>query len=94
MIGTFTIRSFLILASSKINIPQRVKELFSYIPAAVLPAFIFPSAFYHQGSVDFLMGKERFVVMIASGFWFLKTRSPLTTIIFGLLFLYGLNRFL
>ncbi|MGZ5278497.1 MAG: AzlD domain-containing protein, partial [Pseudobdellovibrionaceae bacterium] len=58
-LGTIGIRVSLIAASAKIKISDRTKEIFSYIPAAILPAFIAPAVFFHEGHVTWLAGKER-----------------------------------
>jgi branched-subunit amino acid transport protein len=71
-VGTFSIRGTLILFSSRLQIPARVKELFSFIPAAILPAFVTPAVFYHQGAVEWALGKERLLVLLLAGMicWF------------------------
>ena len=61
-VGTLIIRGTLIFLSSRFTISERVKDLFSFIPAALLPAFILPAAFFHQGKVEALFGKERLLV--------------------------------
>ncbi len=91
--GTLSIRFSMIALSSKIVISERTKEIFSFIPAAILPAFIAPSAFFHQGQVLSLGGKERMVVLIFVTFLFLWTRSTLATICVGLSALYLLTQF-
>ena len=65
-----------------------MKEIFSFIPAAILPALVTPGVSSHQGQVDWLFDKERLVILlIAAGFWFF-TRSMAKTIAFGLISLY------
>lgn len=64
MLGTIAIRGSFIAISGKMKISHKVKDLFTYIPAAILPALILPGTFYHQGAVEWLNGKERFVVML------------------------------
>jgi branched-subunit amino acid transport protein len=87
-VGTIAIRGSIIAVSAKINISNRWREIFSYIPAAILPAFVAPAAFFHQGRVAIAHGKERFfILLLATGVCYL-TRSTLATIVFGLLSLY------
>lgn len=88
-LGTFFIRISIIAISGKILISDRTKELFSYIPAAILPAFIAPAVFFHQGQVNWLQGKERLFVLVLAVLVSLKTRSTVVTIIFGLVALYA-----
>lgn len=92
-LGTITIRGSIIFASSRLKITPRVKELFTFIPAAILPAFIVPSSFYNVGHVAPLMGKERLFVLIGAAAICLWTRSTLATIVFGLVSLYLLVQF-
>lgn len=93
MIGTFSIRYSLIAISSRVKISDRIRELFSYIPAAILPAFITPSAFFHEGTSAWLMGRERLFILILATFVCLWTRSTLITICFGLMGLYFITQF-
>ncbi len=93
-LGTITIRGSLIFLSSRIKISARVKELFSYIPASILPAFVAPAVCFHVGSVDWLLGKERFAILILAGFVCYKTKSTLVTIFFGMIALYAIHYFI
>lgn len=90
-LGTIAIRYSLIGISGRVEISPKVRELFSYIPAAILPAFVAPSAFLHVGHVEWLSGHERAVVLIAAGVLCYFTRSTLLTIVFGLAALYVLS---
>lgn len=91
-LGTILIRYSIIGMSSKIQISDRVKELFSYIPAAILPAFIAPAVFFHQGQVSWAFGKERVLVLIISTGVCLLLRSTFATISSGLIILYLLTQ--
>lgn len=91
-IGTIIIRGSIIAVSDKIQISDRTKELFSYIPAAILPAFVAPAVFFHQGQVSWAFGKERFIVLILSLVICFKTRSTVATIVVGLLALYVITQ--
>lgn len=83
-IGTLAIRSSIILLSSRIKISDRVKELFSFIPAAILPAFVAPAVFLHEGHVAWTYGKERLLILILAIVVCMYTKSTLATITFGL----------
>ncbi|MBY0385206.1 AzlD domain-containing protein [bacterium] len=93
MLGTFSIRYSLIAISSRVKISERIKELFSFIPAAILPAFITPSAFFHNGQAVWLLGRERLFILILATFVCLWARSTLLTICFGLVGLYLIAQF-
>lgn len=88
-LGTIVIRGTFIFLSAKVKISPRVREIFAYIPVAVLPALITPMVFFHQGQSAVLFGKERFVVLILSSLICYATKSMLATVVFGLLLLYG-----
>ena len=92
-VGTLAIRGSIIAISTKVKISDRWKELFTFIPAAILPAFVAPAVFFHQGSVGWAFGKERFVVLVLATVLCAITRSTLATIAFGLSALYLLTNF-
>lgn len=92
-LGTFAIRMSLIGLSSRITISNRTKQVFSYIPAAILPAFIAPAAFFHQGSLEWAYGKERLLVLLISTAICFLTQSTLATVGLGLFLLYSLTQF-
>jgi branched-subunit amino acid transport protein len=91
-LGTLAIRGSVIAVSRRIKISDRVRELFSFIPAAILPAFVAPSVFFHRGTVDWLQGKERFFILALATAVCYFSRSTLATICFGLASLYLLTR--
>lgn len=88
--GTLVIRGFFIALSGRMKITDKTRELFSFIPAAVLPAFILPAAFFHQGAVDAIQGKERFLALLVAIGVTMYRRSTLLTISAGLGALYVL----
>ena len=92
--GTLGIRGSLIALSSKVQISARTREIFSYIPAAILPAFLAPAVVFHQGEIDLLVGKERLLVAVLATAICFKTRSTLWTILGGLTALALLSRLL
>lgn len=83
-VGTFAIRFSMIALSSKMRISQRTKQIFTFVPVCVLPAFIAPAVFYHQGQIPWLFEKERLAVLVFATFVCFLTRSILLTICFGL----------
>lgn len=90
-LGTFTIRGIFIAMSARIKISDRWRQLFSYIPAAILPAFIAPAVFFHEGHQAWLLGKERFFILVISSVVCFYSKSTLATIVFGLAALYLIN---
>ncbi len=93
-IGTFGIRASFIFFSDRIKLSNRAKEVLSFIPAAVLPALITPIVFYHQGSVELIMGKERFLVLFLASVLCYFFRNMLVTILFGLSLLFFMTTYL
>jgi branched-subunit amino acid transport protein len=87
-VGTLAVRGSIIALSSRIQFSERARELLSFIPAAILPAFIAPAVFFHQGRVPEALGKERFVVLALAALVCLRTRSTLATVASGLVALY------
>ncbi len=90
--GTIFIRCFFIALSGKMNISSRVRELFTFIPAAIFPALIMPATFFHKGSVEMLLGKERFIILIISAIICFFVRNTLFIIVLGLAILYAMTR--
>jgi branched-subunit amino acid transport protein len=82
--GTLMIRGCFIALSSRMKINPSVRDLFTFIPAAIFPALIMPGTFFHFGTVDWLMGKERFVVLMLAAVFGYFIRHTLAVIVFGL----------
>jgi branched-subunit amino acid transport protein len=93
-VGTFAIRVFFIALSGRMRISPKTKELFTYIPAAIFPALVVPATFFHQGQVAALAGKERFLVLIASGIFCYFVRNTFAVIVFGLAVLFVISSYL
>jgi branched-subunit amino acid transport protein len=90
-IGTLAIRSSIILVAARVQISERHKEIFSFIPAAVFPALAASMVYFHDGQVYWLFGKERlFVLILATGVAY-RIRKITVTLLFGLLLLYFLT---
>ncbi len=89
-VGTLAIRGSIILISStgKFVISDRMRELFSFIPAAIIPAIVAPMVFFHSGKVAWLGYRERLWVLLLAVFVCYFTRHMVATIGFGLLVLY------
>ena len=92
-VGTIAIRGSIIAASSRFRISDRMKEAFSFIPAAVLPAMAVPMVFYHKGHQEWLLGKERFVILVLASILAVYSRKMTVVLIFGLVALYVASQF-
>lgn len=91
--GTIAIRISFIALSSKIKISERHKEIFSFIPASILPALIAPMVYFHKGQVDWLLQKERVIVLTIATVVCYLTRSTVVTVLFGMMALYFVTNF-
>lgn len=89
--GTIAIRGCFIALSAKMNISAKVKDLFTYIPAAILPALVIPATFFHQGQVEWLQGKERFIILLTVSVACYFYRNTLFVIALGLFLLYAVT---
>lgn len=92
-IGTIAIRGFFIALSGKMKISAKVKDLFTYIPSAILPALAVPATFFHQGQVEWLAGKERFLILIVASIACYFYRNTLFVVGLGLVLLYVVTSF-
>lgn len=92
-LGTLTIRGSFVFLASKIHITQRSRMIFSFIPAAVLPALVTGMVYFHQGQVDWLAGKERMIVVTLAAVVSYYSKNMLVTILFGLTTLYCVTQF-
>ena len=90
-VGTIAIRFSFIAISSRVVVTARTKEIFSFIPAAILPALAAPMVFFYQGHVAWAFEKERVIVFILATAVSYFSRSTLATISFGLIALYILT---
>ncbi|MBN8541127.1 MAG: AzlD domain-containing protein [Deltaproteobacteria bacterium] len=89
-LGTLAIRGSIIAISSagKFVISDRMRELFSFIPAAIIPAIVAPMVFFHSGKVEWLGHRERLWVLLLAIFVCYFTRHMVATVGFGLFALY------
>jgi branched-subunit amino acid transport protein len=90
-LGTFLIRCSFIYLSSKLHINDRMKEILSFIPAAIFPALVTPMVFFHQGQSQIFMHKERLVAILLATFISYKSKNILITIVSGLAILFVLT---
>lgn len=87
-VGTLVIRFSIIAISNRIVLTDRHRELFTFIPAAILPALLLPMVYFHQGHVAWIFGKERLFILVLSVGVSFFTRNMILTVGFGLISLY------
>ena len=83
-IGTLLIRCSFIFLGDKIKLSPFMRELFTYIPAAVLPALALPMVFFHEGIVSIINGKERLYAFLIAIIVSFASKNILITIVIGL----------
>ncbi len=91
IIGTVCIRGSFIAFASRLKITPITRELFTFIPAAILPAIFIPATFFHQGQMALIAGKERFVVLLICLGATYFIRNTLFCVGLGLSLLYTLH---
>ncbi len=91
-VGTLAIRSSIILVSHRIKITDRHRELFTFVPAAILPALVMPMVFFHKGQVDWLLNKERAFVLALAILVSLRFKNMIVSVVFGLGALYTITQ--
>jgi branched-subunit amino acid transport protein len=90
-LGTLCIRlSFIFF--SKLKISKELEKLFSYIPAAVLPALFTPMVIFHKTNPDFLFDYKRTVAFIVGAGFCFYSKNILLTILVGLISLFLINK--
>jgi branched-subunit amino acid transport protein len=83
-LATFLARSTFWLIGHHITIPKRVNEALRFAPACALAAILVPDFLIHQNQIDFSITNPQLVAGVLSSVFFLKTRSMLWTIFFGM----------
>ena len=73
------------------ELSDRVKTMLKYIPPSVFAALTAPPLFLHQGSVDWLGGKERVIAGLAAALIAWKTRNMILLLLVGMGTLYFLQ---
>ena len=88
--GTLCIRlSFIFI--SRLRISKTLERLFSYIPAAVLPALFTPMVIFHKTNPDFLFDYKRTLAFVIGACFCLYSKNILLTILVGLLSLFVIH---
>lgn len=91
-LGTLAIRGSFIAISGKFVISDRMRELFTFIPAAIIPAIVAPVVFFHIGKVSWLGNRERLWVLLLATAVCYFTRHMVATVVIGLVTLYVLTQ--
>jgi branched-subunit amino acid transport protein len=88
---TFGMRLSFIYLLGRLALPDSVRRMLRFVPAAVLSAIIAPELFLHTGSFDVSLGNTRLLAglaAIAIAWW---TKNALITILAGMAFLLALQ---
>lgn len=93
-IGTLLIRCSFLFLGERIALSPMIREVFTFIPAAVLPALAVPMVFFHEGVMAAINGKERFIAFLIGFVVCLLSKNILVTILSGLAILFVLREFI
>lgn len=83
-VATFLIRASFVFFSDRLVLNKEVKDLFSFIPAAILPALFMPMTFFFEGVNESLFGKERLIALCLALVVSFYSKNILCTILVGL----------
>jgi len=93
MIVTFGTRYLVMMYFSKVEIPHRLKSALNFVPPVILTSIIVPTLLLTKGKFNFSISNLPLIAGILTSVIAIKTKSLLTTIIAGMLILWGLKFF-
>ena len=83
-LATLITRSTFWLIGHHITIPKRVNEALRFAPACALAAILVPDFLVRHNQIDLSITNPQLIAGILASLFFLKTRSMLGTIFFGM----------
>jgi len=83
-LATFLTRSTFWLIGHHITIPKRVNEALRFAPACALAAILIPDFLVRHNQIDVSITNPQLIAGIVASLFFMKTRSMLGTIFFGM----------
>jgi len=83
-LATFLTRSTFWLIGHHITIPKRINEALRFAPACALAAVLVPDFLVRHNQIDFSITNPQLIAGVLASLFFLKTRSMLGTIFFGM----------
>jgi branched-subunit amino acid transport protein len=84
---TFGMRLSFIYLVGRITLPESIRRMLRFVPAAVLSAIIAPELLLHSGGLDLGADNTRLLAGLASILVALWTKNALVTILVGFSFL-------
>ena len=84
-LATFITRSTFWLIGHRITIPKRVNEALRFAPACALAAILIPDFLVRHNQIDLSVTNPQLIAGVLASLFFLKTRSMLGTIFFGMI---------
>jgi len=88
---TYAIRLSFILMVGQREVPELLRRALRFVPPAVLTAIIFPELLVSAGELDFSLHNPRLLAGLLAALVAWRTRSPLLTILVGMLALWILQ---
>jgi len=83
-LATLITRSTFWLIGHHITLPKRVNEALRFAPACALAAILIPDFLVRHNQIDLSITNPQLIAGVLASLFFLKTRSMLGTIFFGM----------
>ena len=84
---TFAMRFSFVYLSGRVPLPESVRRMLRFVPAAVLSAIVAPELLFHSGAFDLSLGNMRLIAGVLAVLVAWRTRNTLVTILVGFGFL-------
>lgn len=88
---TFAIRFSFIYLLGRASLPETLRRMLRFVPAAVLSALVAPELLLHAGTVDLSLGNTRLIAGLLAVLVAWWTKNTLITILVGMLLLVALQ---
>ena len=88
---TFAMRFSFIYLLGRAELPETLRRMLRFVPAAVLSALIAPELLLHAGSVDLSLGNTRLIAGLLAVLVAWWTKNTLITILVGMALLVALQ---
>jgi branched-subunit amino acid transport protein len=88
---TFGTRYLVLVYFSQKKMSENLKSALNFVPPVILISIIAPSLLLHDGSLNISTSNLPLIAGIFTSIIAIKTKNLLSTIVFGMLFLWGLQ---
>lgn len=91
MVVTFSTRYLVMIYFANTDMPKSLKKILNFVPPVILTAIIFPALFIEEGIYNISFSNLKLIAGILTSIIAIKTKNLLTTIVIGMLILWGLQ---